>query len=121
MIKSSVRVDLGDFGMALDDINQAVEANIEKVADIVVEQAKSSAAFEDQSGDLRRSIKKRKSKYWDGGYIVLASDPKAHLIEFGHDIIRNGKIIGQVPALPFLSPAKEMGIRYAVQAFQAAG
>lgn len=121
MMKSQVRVDLTDFDAALDDINHAINVNTEEIADTVLEHARNSTEFEDKTGTLRRSIKKRESKYWDGGFIVFASAPHAHLVEFPHDIIRNGKIIGQVEGKFFLSKAKEQGIKRAIQLFKAAG
>lgn len=33
--------------------------------------------------------------------------PHAHLIEFGHTVVRNGKVVGHAPARPFFRPTIE--------------
>lgn len=62
---------------------------------------------------LRGSIKAFPSKYTDGGWIVGAWAPHAHLVEFGHDQIdwRSGRKVGEVQARPFLRPAAEKVFR----------
>lgn len=49
-----------------------------------------------KTGNLRKSIRAKKSKFEGGGAIVVASAPHAHLVEYGHK---------GAPAKPFLRPA----------------
>ena len=118
MIKGNVKLDLSGVDESLEEIMTFVAANLEEVASEVESAAKTTAAFADKSGKLRGSIKKSKSKYEDGGFIVAAKAPHAHLVEFGHVMIAWGRITGRrVPAHPFMRPAKERGIRVALAKF----
>jgi len=122
MIKANVSVGnlQKEFDIALGDILDAVDQNLEVVADTIHREAKTTTSFRDRSGRLRRSINLKKSKYKDGGYIVAATGPHAHLIEYGHVLIAWGRVTGRrVSARPFLRPAKEKGIRKAIELFKA--
>jgi HK97 gp10 family phage protein len=86
---------------ALARVSVAVEEACRETAEKVGTRAKASTEFVDKTGKLRRSIQVFKSKFPDGGYIVHASAPHAHLIEYGHG--------GPAPAVahPFLRPAQK--------------
>ena len=62
----------------------------EKSRDVAMQikrDAKASTAFKDKTGRLRKSIRVKKSKFKDGGHIVLAGGKgarHAHLVEYGH-------------------------------------
>ena len=68
-----------------------------------------ATAFTTRKGRLVKSIKKAKSKYNPDTIVVKASDPKAHLIEHGHDVKvrRDGAVVGHAPAFPFMGPAED--------------
>jgi hypothetical protein len=120
MMSAHVRVtDLDGLDASLAEIMDAVDQNLEAVGQVVEAEAKISAAFQDKTGKLRKSIKLKKSKFEDGGYIVQARAPHAHLVEYGHVAIPPGELEGgRVPPKPFLRPALEKGIRYAVGKFK---
>jgi len=126
MIKIGVRVEgMEDFDAQFAEVVQAIEENLDEVANTVLTEAKNTAAFIDKTGNLRGSIKKRKSKYKDGGYIVEAGGRgsskgyHAFNVEVGHVLIAWGKPTGKrVPAKPFLRPAAEKGIRKAIEIFR---
>lgn len=120
MIKAGVSLkNLDGFQDALEEIRRVVDQNLDQVARLVETEAKASAAFADKTGKLRRSIRKRKSRFEDGGYIVAARAPHAHLIEFGHVMIAWGRPTGRrVPPHPFLRPAVERGILKAMVEFR---
>lgn len=113
MIRASARVvnDLdAQFAAVLRDIVGSVDEELSLAADDVERTAKSTAAFKDKSGTLRKSISKKQSKFEGGGFIVTARSPHAHLVEFGHILVlkdKNGivRVAGHVPAHPFLRPA----------------
>ena len=95
----------------LDDKAKQIAAQIRK-------DARASAAFIDKSGRLRKSIKSRKSKFDDGGYIVKAGGRgamQAFLIEHGRG--PGGWHNGSVPAKPYLRPALDRNIDLARQKF----
>lgn len=126
MIKADVTVrDIEGFDEQLSTVTDAINSNLEEVAHFVQKEAKSTAAFKDKSGRLRRSIKLKKSKFEDGGYIIVATGKNeetgvhAHLVEFGHIKMLFGKITGErVPPRPFMRPALEKGIEKAVALFR---
>lgn len=123
MMSAHVRAtDLDGLDASLAEIMDAIDKNLEATAQFVEQEAKVSAAFQDKTGKLRKSIKLKQSKFEDGGWIVVARAPHAHLVEFGHVKWLWGKpTSGRVPPKPFLRPALEKGIRYAVGKFKGGG
>jgi HK97 gp10 family phage protein len=121
MIKMSVRVDnINGLDAQFGEVVAAIEANLETVAANVAANAKSSAAFADKDGNLRKSISYKKSKFENGGFIVAARAPHAHLVEFGHVMLNKFGAptkLRRVPAHPFLRKAVEQGIKEAVRLF----
>ena len=123
MMSAHVRVtDLDGLDASLSEIMDAIDQNLEETAQFVEQEARVSAAFQDKTGKLRKSIRLKKSKFEDGGWIVQARAPHAHLVEYGHVKFLWGKpTSGRVPPKPFLRPALEKGIRYAVGKFKGGG
>ena len=120
MIQGRVsRVALADINAALDEILAAVDADLSGIADYVEAEAKTTARFADKTGNLRKTIKKRKSKFPEGGYIVVATAPHAHLVEFGHAMWVKGVYVkDHVKPRRFLRQAKEKGWREAIRRFR---
>lgn len=120
MIQGRVsRVALADINAALDEILAAVDADLSGIADYVEAEAKTTARFVDKTGNLRKTIKKRKSKFPEGGYIVVATAPHAHLVEFGHAMWVKGVYVkDHVKPRKFLRIAKEKGWREAIRRFR---
>lgn len=120
MIKSKVRlVETESVDAKIDEILDAIDANLEETANEVFENAKSTSLFADKTGDLRNSIKKKKSKFENGGYIVETKAPHAHLIEFGHVLIYMGRVTGRrVAPRPFMRQALEKGHEFALRKFR---
>ena len=126
IVKCNVSLqNMDGFDAQIVEVIEAIDANLNIVADVVEQNAKTTSAFIDKTGNLRDSIQKKKSKFPDGGHIVKASGGNkkkgyhAHLVEFGHIQIPPGKLEGgRVPAHPFLRPALEDGIRLAVALFR---
>lgn len=128
MIKADVVLkDIEGLDATIDEIIDAIDANLEDVAEFIFQEAKASLVFKDKTGNLRRSIKLKKSKFPDGGYIVSARGKNkgrgagyhAHLVEFGHLIVVNGRQTGErVPPHPFMRQSVEKGYIYAVQKFR---
>ena len=120
MIQGRVsRVALADLDAALEEILVAVDADLSGIADYVEAEAKTTAQFVDKTGNLRKTIKKRKSKFPEGGYIVVATAPHAHLVEFGHAMWVKGVYVKDyVKPRKFLRQAKEKGWREAIRRFR---
>ncbi len=123
MIQGRVsRVALADLDAALDEILVAVDADLSGIADYVEAEAKTTARFADKTGNLRKTIKKRKSKFPEGGYVVVATAPHAHLVEFGHAMWVKGVYVkDHVKPRKFLRTAKEKGWREAIRRFREGG
>ena len=81
-------------------IKASVENASEKGATMVYRAAKGSTDFKNDTGTLRKSIKKTKSKFPNGGWIVYADAPHAPLVELG---CRGGA----QPPKPFMRNAKK--------------
>ena len=88
----------------VDDILEAVSDELLKEV-----KARAATAFTTRKGRLIKSIKKSKSKFAPDTVLVKATDPKAHLIEHGHDVKvrKDGKVLGHAPAFPFMGPAED--------------
>lgn len=122
-----------DFKDILGEINVMLQRESLAIAEDIAEDAQATAAFTDYTGTpresewhkknfpnatrLRPNIKAFKSKYQDGGAIVAAKAPHAHLVEFGHVLVKKGKVIGYVPAHPFLRPAVQKRVEEAIERF----
>jgi hypothetical protein len=132
--KTQVIVEFPDeFRELLGQINAAIQDSSFEIAGLIAEDAKASAAFIDYTGTpresewhkkhfpnartLRDSIRAKKSKYEDGGAIVYASAPHAHLVERGHILVVHGKVKGSVPPHPFLGPAAQTRLEEAIEKF----
>ena len=122
MMSASVSVkNIEGLDLQFADVMKAIDQNLEETADIVEREAQTTAAFQDKTGKLRKAIKKKKSKFADGGWIVVARAPHAHLVEYGHVKILWGRPTAErVPPHPFLRPALEKGVRFAAAKFKAA-
>lgn len=120
MIKVGVRVDdIAGFDAQFEEVVKAIEANVEQVAADVETEAKITSEFSDKTGQLRRSIGKRKSRKSEGAYVVFAKAPHAHLVEYGHVKIAWGHPTGErVGGKHFMRRALESGIKTAVQLFR---
>ena len=122
-VAGNVRIEDLDKGF-FDQLQQS-KGEIDKVladtANFVRDEAKRTSDFIDKTGNLRKSIRKRKSKFVDGGYIVIASGRNrgkdkgfhAHLVEFGHLKVLWGRRTSEhVAPRPFMRNALERGIAY---------
>jgi len=105
---TDVRLDLTEFEKKLADyINKNAEQTAKQIA------ADARASVNVVTGNLKRSIKAKKSKFEDGGWIVQATAPHAHLVEYGHGGPR------PAPAHQFLRPALDKNIAAARAQFGA--
>lgn len=115
----------------LADNEEVIDQFLSKVADAIRDEAKTTADFIDRTGNLRKSIGKRKSRFPRGGYIVKASGRNraegatgakgfhAWLVEFGHVKVLWGKRTSEmVRPHPFMSNAVKRGKRFALQEIQ---
>ena len=122
MFKATVTLEnMEGFDAQIVEVIRAVNSNLSETADFVLSEAKTTSLFADKTGNLRKSLKKKISRYEDGGYLVLSKAPHAHLVEFGHEMVTSkGQATGKrVPPHPFLRTATEKGIRRAVELFRA--
>ena len=106
---AQVRVEGFDIEALTEDVRNYIDADLKAAAERVASAAVASTDFKDSpkmKNKLRKSIKPKVSKYPDGGWIVRATAPHAHLVEFGHAMVTTeGFTVGHVPAHPFLRNA----------------
>lgn len=103
--KASVRIEHANFDFA--PFAEAIQERAEEIAEAVATEAKGNVTS--KTGRLKRSIRVRQV---DEAFVVQAAAPHAHLVEFGHVLVRPfrakqgaGQQIGHVPPAPFLRPA----------------
>ena len=113
---TTVDIDTRAFEL---ELGKFIDENAQAIAGQISADAKATTLFKDKTGALRKKIRVRKSKYDGGGYIVIAAAPHAHLVEYGHALVKNGKTIGRVAPRPFLRKAKDQNIEAARRAFGA--
>ena len=65
---AKVKFDTKEFEQKLADY---LDENAETVAKELAADAKANGPFKDKTGRLRKSIRAKKSKFKDGGWIVL--------------------------------------------------
>lgn len=107
------------FDAQIDEVMEAIQANLKEVAEVVKVEAQTTSVFADKTGTLRKSIKLKKSKFEDGGYIVFTKAPHSGLVEFGHVLIAWGNNTGRrVQPYPFMRPSVDKGIRKAITLFR---
>ena len=110
----TARVEL-DFTAFNLELEEYLDENAKAICLQIKKDAKASTAFKDgKTGNLRKSIKVRKSKFEGGGYITRAGGRgamQAWLVERGHG--------GPHPAPPhpYLRPALHKNIAYAKEKF----
>lgn len=64
-------------------------------------------------GSWRKYSGSWKAKAQDGGYIVYNEKHYrlTHLLEYGHDVIVNGRKVGRAKAYPHIADAAEQGVK----------
>jgi HK97 gp10 family phage protein len=100
-----------DFKSYDDELAAFINENAEAIAKQIATDAKASVNV--KTGNLRKGISARKSKFDDGGWIVISRAPHSHLVEFGHGGPK------PAPPHPFLRPALNKNIGLARQKFGA--
>ena len=102
---AEVKIDTREFEQKLaEHINE----NALAIAQQIARDARASVNV--VTGNLKKSIRAKKSKFPDGGWIVVASAPHSFIIEYGRK---------NAPAFPFLRPALDKNIALARQMFGA--
>ena len=108
MGQAHVEFNFSEFEEKLaDHINENAEQIARQIA------ADARAKVNVVTGNLRKGIKAKKSKFEDGGWIVLSSAPHSWIVEHGHGGPK------PAPAHAFLRPALNANIDAAKAAFGA--
>ncbi len=108
MSSASVSIPIGAI---MEEYAAWAEEIVEAAADEALREARKNAqtAFTSRTNRLYKSIKKAKSRHGDNTILVKATDPKAHLIESGHDVRvkKGGEVVGHAAARQFMGQAEE--------------
>jgi len=104
----------------MEELEKFLDEKSEVIAKQIARDAKTMVpGFQDKSGRLRRSIRAKKSKYADGGWITRAGGKgamQAFLVEHGHGPGAKGLGTTAQPH-PYLEPARMQNIAFARQQF----
>ena len=95
-----------DFKEAELMIARHINENAESIAKQIAQDAQNSVGV--VTGNLKRGIRARKSRFEDGGWIVVSTAPHAFLLEFG---------TVNMSAKPYLRPALYKNIAEAKRQF----
>jgi hypothetical protein len=109
MVEVKVSLDTSKFEL---ELAKFINDNAESIAKDIAADARASVNV--VTGNLRKSIKAKKSKFEDGGWIIQATAPHASLLEFGWKTSKKGP---SETAKPFLRPALDRNIERAKAAF----
>ena len=113
--RNSVRLTYMELLATDQDVATYVAENLEGLAGEIEAEAKATYFPTSKTGALKRSISSQKSRFEGGGYIVKATAPHAHLVEYGHlKVLPGGIVAGHVPAHPFLHNARNRVLRRAI-------
>lgn len=106
MIRNKVHVDTTEIdalvARAVVEAQAAGEELLLETCQDILDTSAASAAFEDDTGTLRTKGKIKKIK---DGYRVGFFYPTAHLVAFGHALVKKGHVVGWVPPHDFFTPA----------------
>ena len=87
------------------EVMQATETAAKKTAQDAVKALKAKSP---KSKGHTRYASKWKAKKEDHGYVIYNEQPGlTHLLEKGHDIIRNGSKVGRAKAIPHIAPVEQ--------------
>lgn len=109
MADAQVSIDTSKFEL---ELAKFIDDNAEQIARDIAADARASVNV--VTGNLKKSIRAKKSKFENGGWIIQATAPHAHLIEFGWKTKNKNP---SETAKPFLRPALERNIERAKAAF----
>lgn len=109
MADAQVSIDTSKFEL---ELAKFIDDNAEQIARDIAADARASVNV--VTGNLKKSIRAKKSKFEDGGWIVVATAPHAHLLEFGWNTSHKSPA---ETAKPFLRPALEKNINLAKRLF----
>lgn len=119
-----------DFKEAEQMVAEFINDNAEIIAKKIATDARGK--IHSETGNLRKGVRAKKSRYEDGGWIVRSVAPHSMLVEYGGVNIRRpltkkvmkgkdgtfyGKAVAPMPAKPFLRPALEENINEAKRLF----
>lgn len=114
----NIRIEgVGDLSVFIEEMKTKTEIIVQtasdqaakKVANKVARNLRSTSPS--RSGEYRKGWKVRKQ---DHGEYVVFNDSKpglAHLLEHGHDVVRNGMKISRASAHPHIKQAEQDGIK----------
>lgn len=110
-LAKTIQEELQNIGIAVDDDMQAVFDEVGKEAAKKLKETSPVNPKGKQSGRYAKGWTYEKGKKYRGkavGVVRNKTDPQlTHILEYGHPLVRNGKVVGNVEAKEHIRPVAE--------------
>lgn len=110
-LTKTIQEELQNIGIAVDDDMQAVFDEVGKEAAKKLKKTSPVNPKGKQSGRYAKGWTYEKGKKYRGkavGVVRNKTDPQlTHILEYGHPLVRNGKVVGNVEAKEHIRPVAE--------------
>lgn len=110
-LAKTIQEELQNIGIAVDDDMQAVFDEVGKEAAKKLKKTSPVNPKGKQSGRYAKGWTYEKGKKYRGkavGVVRNKTDPQlTHILEYGHPLVRNGKVVGNVEAKEHIRPVAE--------------
>ena len=110
-LAKTIQEELQNIGIAVDDDMQAVFDEVGKEAAKKLKKTSPVNPKGKQSGRYAKGWTYEKGKKYRGkavGVVRNKTDPQlTHILEYGHPLVRNGKVVGNVEAREHIRPVAE--------------
>lgn len=110
-LAKTIQEELQNIGIAVDDDMQAVFDEVGKEAAKKLKETSPVNPKGKQSGRYAKGWTYEKGKKYRGkavGVVRNKTDPQlTHILEYGHSLVRNGKVVGNVEAREHIRPVAE--------------
>lgn len=93
------------LGMYTNNVNMVVQSTIDTTARDAANKLKATSPK--SSGEYARNWAVKKKNGYAVVYNKAPTYRLTHLLENGHDVVRNGEKVGHAPAYPHIKPVEE--------------
>ena len=95
------------LGMYTNNVNMVVQSTIDTTARDAAQKLKSTSPKSEGGGEYAKNWAVKKKNGYAVVYNKAPTYRLTHLLENGHDVVRNGEKVGHAPAHPHIKPVEE--------------